>query len=735
MSFPPLRLQVMTRSARLSVGLLLALAGGALHAPSARADDLGAILESVKTIASPGSPGTVAVWGREGFPIVADKEGRPVVAATPWTRGRIVALGHDGFGAAAALGDRDTGRLLVNLIAWCAPTKKKPRVGVLHGDARPWLAARGIDAASIEGERWWLRLMDFDVLWITEMDLPEEAPLALTKWIRAGGGLICATTGWGWQQIRGGRPMIEGGLNRLLAPAGIGFTNAFAEDTAPDGFAVGATPPAMSHGLLGLEALIESAEKASKEDLRLAAQSAIDAIRLLPPDDSSLRPRIEKLMAGRGTSLVPTPESPIGEDRALDRFVLAYQVVAQNAFPPAKTKAHPAAAAFPGAVPKEARTVHRTFTVDPRVPGWHSTGLYAPAGQPVTLVLPKEAARGGLSVRIGAHTDELWGLDTWPRVPAVSRVFPLTEPRTDVASAFGGLLYIEVPDGAAPGPVKVAVSGAVEAPYFELDRTKPEEWKRLRSAPGPWAELATRKVILTVPSAEVRDLDDPTPLLRFWDMLLDAAADLASIPRDRPRPERYAADVEISAGYMHSGYPIMTHLDAARTMSHLDELRRGNWGLFHELGHNHQEGDWSFDGTGEVTCNLWSLYLCEQCGVKSFDAHEGLKDRQKRFEEYAAKGRKFETWKEDPFLALQMYAQVQEAFGWDAFKRVFAEYRALKPEERPKTDDEKRDQWLVRLSRTVKRNLGPFFESWGIPTSAAARESIRDLPEWRAGEK
>jgi hypothetical protein len=37
---------------------------------------------------------------------------------------------------------------------------------------------------------------------------------------------------------------------------------------------------------------------------------------------------------------------------------------------------------------------------------------------------------------------------------------------------------------------------------------------------------------------------------------------------------------------------------------------------------------------------------------------------------------------------------------------------------------------MVRLSRTVGKNLGPFFETWAVPTSAAARASVADLPAW-----
>ena len=73
--------------------------------------------------------------------------------------------------------------------------------------------------------------------------------------------------------------------------------------------------------------------------------------------------------------------------------------------------------------------------------------------------------------------------------------------------------------------------------------------------------------------------------------MLDACADLAARPRERARPERYVTDVQISAGYMHAGYPIMTHLDAAARFVDLraSGRRKGDWGLFHEMGHNHQQ--------------------------------------------------------------------------------------------------------------------------------------------------
>ena len=266
-----------------------------------------------------------------------------------------------------------------------------------------------------------------------------------------------------------------------------------------------------------------------------------------------------------------------------------------------------------------------------------------------------------------------------------------------------------------------------------LGRSDPADWRRrIRHLPAPWAEIGSEKVILTLPSRVVRGLDRPDELMRFWDRVLDADADLAARPGERARPERYVADVQISAGYMHAGYPIMTHLDAAPRFVDLETLsRKGDWGMFHELGHNHQSPDWTFAGTTEVTCNLFSLYVLETVCSKAAP-HKALarKARAKAMREYKEKGAPFSVWKREPFLALIAYVQLEEAFGWKAYRKVFAIYRALPRDQRPRTDAAKRDQWMVRFSRAVGRNLGPFFEWWGIPTTAAARRSIADLPPW-----
>jgi len=385
----------------------------------------------------------------------------------------------------------------------------------------------------------------------------------------------------------------------------------------------------------------------------------------------------------------------------------------------------------------DAPRVAATVSVDTSTPDWASTGLYAAPGEALEVTLPSGAEKAGLRLRIGPHTDTNWHHDRWTRFPEISYAAPLKQQVTRYGSPFGGLVYIVVPEGCKLGSVEVTIKGAVEAPLFVQGKTPLHIWRsQIRKRPAPWAELATSKIILTLPSSVVRELDDPESLMAVWDHGLDCIADLAAIPRDRPRPERICCDRQISAGYMHSGYPIMTFLDVPPVMVDRDRLVTGGsetcWGFWHELGHNHQSPDWTFEGTGETTENLFSLFCCERVSNETVPRSGWLNVavRNAAVRKYFDEGAKFEQWQSDPGLSLMFYAQLQQAFGWGAYQRLFAEYRSLPPAERPRSDADKRDQFMVRFSKQVGLNLGPFFTAWGIPTSEKARQSIAHLPEW-----
>ena len=724
---------------------IFALALLAVRAFTAPTDDAdrAALLKDVSEIATVGVPGGVCAFGPGAFAVIAGKDGKkallPVVAAARWEKGRVVAFGHDGY--LAAMGESGMGAALTNAARWASGDALKPRVGVFVNAALvAHLKVAGLDAVGLEGKDWATKLTGLTAVCVNAHKLSAEDVAPLEKFVRAGGGIVTAATGWGW--LYGGKDKTllatEFAGNLLIKHAGLVFTAGTPDKTLPKAFATGGDL-ALLNASAALQAIADHTTgkaRLAPDQLTQCGATLADAMRALPPDDLILLPKINALAALPGATDIPSPAKPLAADNALARLMLTRQLETFRTAKPEQLHAYPGADAFPGAVPKTApRIPSRTVALDTAVPQWHSTGLYAAPGEVIRVTAPAEAVDKGFGVRIGCHTDSIWHLEKWQRAPEISRREPLKTAQTAAANPFGGLIYIDVPDKLTPGTIQVTIAGAVEAPHFILGKTGVLDWKnRIRNFPAPWAELETKKVILSVPSEKIRALEDPDALMALWDQILDAEADLSTIPHERKRPERIVPDTQISAGYMHSGYPIMTFLD--KSVEHslsTAEMKAGSWGHFHELGHNHQQSDWTFDGTTEVTCNLYSLYVMETlCGKPPGQGHDAMKPEavDKRLRGYLAMTDKFARWKSDPFLALTMYDQLRAAFGWETYKKVFAEYRALPKNERPKNDGEKRDQWLTRFSRATGKNLGPFFEAWGVPTSDSARAAVKDLAAW-----
>ncbi len=242
-------------------------------------------------------------------------------------------------------------------------------------------------------------------------------------------------------------------------------------------------------------------------------------------------------------------------------------------------------------------------------------------------------------------------------------------------------------------------------------------------------------------------MNDPEHVLKLWDMIVGGEMELAQIPQPFYRPQRMVIDEHIGGGFMHSGYPIMIHHSPSRNMLSADvianpeKLMKGskggaNWGFFHEIGHNMQNNDWVFGGTTEVSCNFFSLYMFDRlCGGRD-DAHTGVSndETQKAMKAYFADGPEYAKWQKSPFLGLIMFRQLQEAFGWETYKKFFREYQALAVADPSgsyaRGDQKKRDLWASTFSKVSGRNIAPFFEKWGIPISDEVEKQLSSLPEW-----
>ncbi|HJN17604.1 MAG TPA: M60 family metallopeptidase [Armatimonadota bacterium] len=728
--------------------ILLCMAIAWLVVPAFSQDhdaDVAAIVKDVGDIRIGGSiPGPVVAFGEDAFVVVQGSSGPnriPAISAARYGEGRAVVAGHESLITAEA---EEGGTPIVASAARWAGDGDSPKVAIFKFDGMlDKLGNVGVECAEVSAEDVRAGLVGHDVL-LTQgyhFDAEDEDAALLgdiDQFVQKGGGLITSICPWGWKYYDPEMNIAtELGMNALLVRMGLAWSDGMLGATEDGAYKTDIEIAPLTHARAALAGLVDHVTDEAQltdEELRQAGVTLSRTALAIPPDDESFLPTLHDVTAKYGGGEYPQPDAPVKTDNPFARLSATFYLSKSKTQGPDEIEAHPAAGAFPGATPADAERVTQTLAIDTTTPAWHSTGLYAPAGEVITVTVPADAADKGLNVRLGCHTDGLWGKDEWKRFPEITRSTPIKGETARIANPFGGLVYIDVPKDCELGDVDVTIAGAVRAPLFVYGETILSEWRDgIREYPGPWTELETDSIILTVPSHEIRELDNPEALMAFWDHALDLQADLAGWSRDRERPERIVADVQISAGYMHSGYPIMTWLDAPALAVDLEALTtKGSWGHFHELGHNHQSGHWTFGGTGEVTCNLFAVYVHNVAARLDTEGHpaldpEGVAKMQK---EHLDAGAPYDKWQGSPFLALSMYMQIKDAFGWSPFCNVFAGYRDDAEENLPKTDDEKRDQFMVRMSREIGKNLGPFFDTWGVPVSDGAKQSIADLPAW-----
>ncbi len=730
-----------------------------------KAAAVAAMTDGVDAIVKSGAPGPVVALGDSAFPVVVGEYEKdvmqPLVAAAFAENGRVVVFGHDGYCNADIVGaSPSTQRFITNVVRWASGVdadKKNADINVAvwrNPATAELLKKEGFNAVSVDKVP-----ESFDVLFGPVANIPKaQFDKALDVVLNEGAGFVGGSLGWGWIQLNPGKSFLTDHVGNA------GFTKRGVELAWADGSvnpvganeynAKAAIPQFASGGEIVrfIEKIGASKDEAEKElasqdaaTLRQISATASLTYRHLPKEK---RGAFERLASG-GDEIVPTEKAPVKSDALLARLKIAIQIdqyIAGQVDGATDADDVPALAAaqdFPGPVPAEAERLQGVkVAVKTGVPDWNTTGLYAAPGETIAVRVDEAVFKKlprPLKIRIGAHRDRNWRLNDWKRYPEICIEKTLKTPEMEISNPFGGPVYVVVPrgiEGAGLGEIEVEISGAVKAPWFVRGETSLEEWKKIREYPAPWAELQGTNVVVTLPSSVIRKLDNPQELMMIWDAALDYIAEFASTPMRRDRPERICCDRQISAGYMHSGYPVMTWMDVQNDLADAKKLKeQGNWGFYHEFGHNHQSGHWTFGGSTEVTVNYFTLYTMEKLnGIAAADARPGAigkEARVKRFKRYVEKeNRSFDVWKSDPFLALGMTVQMLEAFGWEPFIRSVDEYRKAPQAELPKNDDQKRDQWMVRMSRNVGKNLGPFFETWGVPTSQKARDSIEDLPVW-----
>uniref|UniRef100_UPI003AAB2FEB TRPM8 channel-associated factor homolog n=1 Tax=Centroberyx gerrardi TaxID=166262 RepID=UPI003AAB2FEB len=668
-------------------------------------------------------PSEVLVHGQLAFPIGTTQDERAFLAGAYYGHGRVIVVTHEKY-----FNRQELAQFWNNALHWLSQGRKG-QIGV-HPS---------LDIAFSQFSQFGLscKVTDFSKdlsVFVCDVYSDEHAEEIL-EFVAEGGGLLIGGHAWYWAQTHGEKnPLTEFPGNHIVNKMGLsvlGVTLEAGRYKAPVPDKACEDNYHFCHLLHRFAGHVTQGEELTKQEESFLAKLVTDCTTFLQMKayDSNSYTQVvstitDILKAGMPQVSVSSPvESP--EDHLLLKLgAKVYNVSPDpDALLPYLIRNNPTMPVV----------YNHKIKIDAKTEGaveWISTGLYLSPGMRTYMAMPAEIVNKRWKVQIGCQTDYLGHLTELKRAQVVHEVFDVTTEMMQVWNLWGGLIYLVAPPNTQVEGAEVTVQMAVLAPYYKSGVTTAAEWSSLRKAPAPWAEFECDNVILTVPSQFVRDLENPDEVAALWNDIMRAVADLAAIPHKLPRKERFVADVQISAGWMHSGYPVMMYGEVDK-MFDITAIKNSDlWGPIHELGHNQQRDSWEFrPHTTECTCNLWSVYVHEEVlGIKRDKAHSALtsEERQRQTEEYVKGGRDLAKW--NVWVALETYLQLQEQFGWDAFKKVFAAYHNMS--DVPRDNKGKMNLYAETFSQAVGKNLAGFFKAWGWPIEPATEEKLSSLPPW-----
>lgn len=368
--------------------------------------------------------------------------------------------------------------------------------------------------------------------------------------------------------------------------------------------------------------------------------------------------------------------------------------------------------------------------------GFLSTGLYAPAGELIVIDVPPNAY--GMEMQIGAHDDNLTGIDPLQRPPIIYTRQQLYPGRNYARNLYGGHIWI-IPSRPLGYTVELSFSGVCKSPDFVLGETTDAEWKAMiAKTTVPFFELRSRRLIFTLPTNKLAKypIASPTALMTAWDEeilhsywewygLSETTTDIRN--RNPTLPWRDVHDIQPKAGAQHAGYPVVATANDNYFLQAvtLDLVVGSNWGTYHEIGHNMQmKSTWSWTDLGEVSNNLFSFKITNRHGYK----HSNYKRVMPAALAFTAipvpvppaAPKQFSTASVDARLGL--FIQIFERYGFDFMTYLCTQARMARFG--ANNDQDKKDFFYERLSEFTKQDMKPFMDAWGVSLSDVSKNKI-----------
>ncbi|SKC07672.1 F5/8 type C domain-containing protein [Sphingobacterium nematocida] len=386
-----------------------------------------------------------------------------------------------------------------------------------------------------------------------------------------------------------------------------------------------------------------------------------------------------------------------------------------------------------------------------------STGLYAPAGENIKIIVP--AGIIGLTVQVGVHTNNLSSMDPRRRDPLIFTRKELFPGINYVKNLYGGTIWI-ITNNSRPTPVSLKFDGAVKSPDFILGESNVTDWlAEVEATAVPWIEVRSKRVVFSIPRAMVlnhrAEASRVELALTEWNEIYEKDfydwmgldPNTTDVKNRYPDlAERGVLEIQLPDGVAaHSGYPWMAQLNKHWFFMFVDRdyilnpnnLEEVSWGAFHEVGHNYQQGGtWSWNGLGETTNNLFiwkAAHRLQRLAIANHPAirgafDDGLVYTQKAGTKNIITDSETSTGNH-PFVKILLFLQIFDQAkgkngesGWDFMPYLYR--NARNTDFSFALDEAKRDFFYRNLCDFTGKDWQRFCKAWGVQISALARREM-----------
>lgn len=368
------------------------------------------------------------------------------------------------------------------------------------------------------------------------------------------------------------------------------------------------------------------------------------------------------------------------------------------------------------------------------------TGFYIPANSTLTINVQQLAGTALPKLIIGTYYRYMTA-QQGDQAHIDPPIFQLTAGVNTISSGkYGGMIWIRFTTTGIPSS-KARItfnSGHQRVPVFIKNSTTQASWnEELSTYTSPDVLLIGDRVYQVYSRTKAQEFQPQdnnavlTTLDRVWNLENHLSGLDGSAPQHQVSVHNRILITEtdrpsgLAWAYYYGVYFTSPYVNLMAT----NKVATEGWGIWHEMGHEHQQDVWTWDALGEVTNNIHALYVERSLGISPSRLKRG--NNWPAALAYLADNSASKDFNSnvtpinDPFIRLCMFHQLWLAYGDNFYIQVHKKARTDNP---TVSSDIDKMRWFMLAACTISgKDLTNFFKKWGLKPGASVYSEIAAL--------